>query len=84
MKDQREQQTLRDRITKLKNDPEKQEKPLSDSLPGYRSVWAVGQRYRIIYRVEQETIVVLVVGVGRRKEGDKKDIYSMMERLLEE
>ncbi|MGV0026939.1 type II toxin-antitoxin system RelE family toxin [Phormidesmis priestleyi] len=84
IKDQREQQSLRDRITKLKTEPEKQGKPLSDNLMGYRSVRAVGQRYRIIYRVEEEAIVILVVGVGRRKEGDKKDIYSLMERLLEE
>lgn len=84
VKDRREQQALSDRINKLKTDPEKQGKPLIDKLQSYFSVRAVGQRYRIIYGILQERVVVLVVGIGRRKEGDKKDIYTIMERLLEE
>ncbi len=75
---------MSDRIDKLKLEPEKQGKPLVDKLQGYFSVRAVGQRYRIVYQVVQEQVVVLVVGVGRRKEGDKKDVYRLMERLLEE
>jgi mRNA interferase RelE/StbE len=82
VKDQRQQQALSDRIDKLKTDPEKQGKPLVDKLKGYRSVWVVGQRYRIIYKVELEKVVVLVVGVGLRKEGDKGDIYALMQKLL--
>ena len=84
VKDQRHQKSLSDRIDKLKTDPEKQGKPLVDKLKGYRSVRAVGQRYRIIYKVELEKVVVLVVGVGLRKEGDKGDIYPLLQRLLEE
>lgn len=84
VKDRREKQALSDRIDKLKTDPDKQGKPLVDNLQGYFSVRAVGQRYRIIYRIVQERVVVLVVGVGRRKEGEKKDIYTIMERLLGE
>lgn len=52
-----------------------------DNLSGFRSVRAVGQRYRIIYKVEQEQVLVLVVGIGRRKDGDKKDIYTLLEKL---
>ncbi len=84
VKDKRQQQALSDRIDKLKTDPEKQGKPLVDKLKGYRSVRAVGQRYRIIYKVEFEKVVVLVVGVGLRKEGYKGDIYTLMQKLLEE
>jgi mRNA interferase RelE/StbE len=84
VKDKRQQQALSDRIDKLKTDPEKQGKPLVDKLKGYRSVRAVGQRYRIIYKVELEKVVVLVVGVGLRKDGDKGDIYALMQKLLEE
>lgn len=40
VKDQREQESLRQRIEKLKSDPEKQGKPLVDKLQGYRSVRA--------------------------------------------
>ena len=84
VKDMRQQQALSDRIDKLKTDPQKQGKALVDNLKGYRSVRAVGQRYRIIYKVEFEKVVVLVVGVGIRKEGDRGDIYALMEKLLEE
>ena len=84
IKDKRHQQTLSDRIEKLKTEPEKQGKSLVDELKGYRSIRAVGQRYRIIYKVERERVVVLVVGMGIRKEGDKGDIYALMEKLLGE
>ncbi|MEH1794262.1 type II toxin-antitoxin system RelE family toxin [Nostoc sp.] len=83
VKDRCHQKSLSDRIDKLKIDPEKQGKPLIDKLKGYRSVRAVGQRYRIIYKVELEKVVVLLVGVELRKEGDKGDIYTLLQRLLE-
>ena len=49
IKDRREQQLLLARLEKLKHEPEKQGKALSEELTGYRSIRAVGQRYRIIY-----------------------------------
>jgi mRNA interferase RelE/StbE len=84
VKDRREQEKLVERIERLKITPEKQGKALVDALAGFRSVRAVGQRYRIVYKVERERVLVLVVGIGRRKEGDKKDIYTLLEKLLEE
>ncbi|MHC5718382.1 MAG: type II toxin-antitoxin system RelE family toxin [Nostoc sp.] len=84
VKDQRHQKSLSHRIEKLKIDPQKQGKPLVDKLKRYRSVRAVGQRYRIIYKVELDKVVVLVVGMGLRKEGDKGDIYTLLQKLLEE
>lgn len=82
IQDRREREKLVDRIDKLKIEPEKQGKALVDNLSGFRSVRAVGQRYRIVYRVKQEQVIVLVVGIGRRKDGDKKDIYALLEKLL--
>jgi mRNA interferase RelE/StbE len=84
VQDVREREKLRDRIEQLKIEPEKQGKALMDNLAGLRSVRAVGQRYRIVYRVNADTIVVLVAGVGRRKDGDKNDIYRLLGKLLEE
>ena len=72
VKDRREQEKLAERIDQLEIEPEKQGKALVDNLLGFRSVRAVGQRYRIVYKVEQEQVLVLVVGIGRRKDGDKK------------
>jgi mRNA interferase RelE/StbE len=82
VKDQREKAKLSDRIDQLKIEPDKQGKALIDNLAGHRSIRAVGQRYRIVYKVEAENIIVVIVGVGRRKEGDKKDIYALLEKLL--
>ena len=49
---------------------------------GLRSVRAVGQRYRVVYRVEREEVVVLIVAAGRRRSGDKSDIYELARKLL--
>jgi mRNA interferase RelE/StbE len=84
VKDQREQTKLGDRIEQLKAEPEKQGKALIDNLAGCRSIRAVGQRYRIVYKVDAEKVVVLVVGVGRRKEGSKNDIYAILGKVLGE
>jgi len=83
VKDRRKQEKLRDRIDQLKVEPQKQGKALVDNLSGFRSIRAVGQRYRIVYQVEQDRVLVVVVGLGRRKDGDKKDIYTILEKLLE-
>lgn len=83
VKDRREQEKLRDRIDRLKIEPEKQDKALADNLSGFRSIRAIGQRYRIVYKVERDKVVVVVVGLGRRKDGDKKDIYAILEKLLD-
>lgn len=80
--DRRIQEKLRDRIDGLAAEPEKQGKPLTGELAGYRSLRAVGQRYRVIYRVDRGEIVVLVVGVGLRKEGDRRDVYALAQKLV--
>ena len=80
--DQRIQKVLRGRLRRLEYEPEKQGKPLAEELEGLRSIRAVGQRYRIIYKIEEEQVVVLVVMVGIRKQGDKKDVYTQAIRLI--
>jgi len=82
IKDQREQKLLLERLDKLKHDPDKQGKALSKELVGYRSIRAIGQRYRIVYRVIQDQVLVVVVGLGRRREGDKRDVYVLTQQLL--
>ncbi len=82
IRDQRVREQIRDRIDALTEDAEKQGKPLVGELAGYRSVRAVGQRYRIIYRVEDEQILVLVVALGLRREGYKADVYALARKVL--
>lgn len=83
VRDRRERELLLKRIEELAEAPELQGKALLGELRGYRSVRAVGQLYRVVYRVVQEEILVLVVGAGRRKQGDKRDVYEVLERLSE-
>ncbi|MBI4056057.1 MAG: type II toxin-antitoxin system RelE/ParE family toxin [Elusimicrobia bacterium] len=80
--DKRIREKISERINGLSHDPEKQGKPLLGDLSRYRSLRAVGQRYRIIYRIEQKKVIVLVVAVGIRKEDDKKDIYTLAKKLI--
>jgi mRNA interferase RelE/StbE len=39
------------------------------------------KRYRIIYRLEDEQVVVVVVAVGIRKAGDKGGVYALATKL---
>jgi mRNA interferase RelE/StbE len=80
--DRRVRRSLQERIEGLASDPEKQGKPLLGELEGLRSLRAVGQRYRILYRIENRVVLILVVAIGIRKEGSKKDIYSLAKKLL--
>ena len=80
--DRRIQEKLLERLTALAGDPELQGKPLGDDLAGYRSVRAVGQRYRIIYRIERSEVVVVVVAAGIRKEGSREDVYRVAAKLI--
>jgi mRNA interferase RelE/StbE len=83
IKDRKIQAGIQTALYRLQQSPDLQGKPLGGELIGYRSVRAVGQRYRIIYRLEHEKVVVLVVLVGRRKEGDRNDIYALAKRLFQ-
>lgn len=75
-------QKISDRIDKLKESPEIQGKPLLGELEGYYSLRAVGQRYRIIYAIEQVQVTVIIVALGIRKEGSKQDVYALAKKLL--
>lgn len=82
IQDRRVRDKIRERIDGLAEEPEKQGKPLTGELTGYRSLRAVGQRYRIIYRIEEGKVLVLVMALGIRKEGSGKDIYVLAQKLL--
>ncbi len=70
------------RIDALTDDPEKQGKALRGWLSGFLSIRAAGQRYRVVYRVEHDRSRVVIYLVGIRREGDRRDIYSLAEHLV--
>ncbi len=80
--DRRIRQTIFEKVKSLEAEPEKQGKPLTGELSGYRSLRTAGQRYRIIYRIEREKPLVWITALGIRKEGNKGDIYALAKKLL--
>lgn len=69
-------------IDHLAEEPEKQGKALLGELSGYRSIRAVGQHYRIIYTLKKNEVLVAIVAVGIRRDGDKNDIYQLAKKLF--
>lgn len=69
-------------ISDLKHQPDVKGKALVGELSRFRSVRAVGQRYRIIYYLEATQVVVHVVAAGIRKEDNKGDIYKLAQRMM--
>ena len=82
IRDRRLRDTISRRIDSLAEDPEKQGSPLLAELSGYRSMRAAGQRYRVIYRLEQDRVLVLVVAVGIPRQGAKSDVYELARKLF--
>jgi hypothetical protein len=81
--DNKSQQQIMEKIEVLKEYPLKVGKPLKGNLQNYHSIRSVGQRYRIIYQVKETEIEVIVVAIGIRRDGDKKnDIYELMKKYV--
>ena len=81
--DNKSQQQILEKIELLKTEPLKVGKSLKGNLQDYRSIRSVGQRYRIIYQVKETEIEVIVVAVGIRRDGDKKnDVYELMKKYV--
>ncbi len=82
IQDCRLKRLIRNRIDRLASQPDQQGKPLVGPLRGLYSV-RTGGRYRIIYKVFQQKVVVFVVAIGIRKDQDRKDIYTVARKLAE-
>jgi mRNA interferase RelE/StbE len=80
--DRRVRRKVRERIDGLAQNPDQQGKPLLGELAGYRTLRAVGQRHRIVYRTDRGRVLVVVVAVGLRKAGDRGDVYALARKLL--
>jgi mRNA-degrading endonuclease RelE of RelBE toxin-antitoxin system len=80
--DRRIQLLLKEKIRGLAHVPELQGEPLHDDLAGYRALHVIGNRFRTIYRIENETVTVFVVAAGICKAGDKGDVYEVMRRYV--
>ena len=80
--DRRIQRVILEPAQALSEEPDRKGAPLRDELSGYRSIRAAGQRYRIIYRVDENLRSVIIIAMGLRREGDRQDIYALAQRLV--
>lgn len=81
--DRRSRSAIIRRIDVLTEEPKKQGKPLRGWLAGFWSTRAAGQRYRVVYKVDDGEKRVLVYMVGIRREGSRRDVYALAEHLVE-
>jgi mRNA interferase RelE/StbE len=82
LSDRRIRRQIFERIEQLAKEPEKQGKPLRGDLAGYRSIRVAQQRYRVIYRVELGQVRVIVIAAGIRRDGGRRDVYRLAQRLI--
>ncbi len=80
--DRRIRLAIHTRAGDLAHEPEKQGKPLIGEFMGLRSIRAVAQRYRIIYKIERKQVVILMAGI--RKDGDKRDVYALAKKIMKQ
>jgi mRNA-degrading endonuclease RelE of RelBE toxin-antitoxin system len=80
IKDVRVCARLIERAEKLAVAPVILGKELFGEFRGLRSLRA--GRYRIIYKIDEAEKRVIIVTVCIRKEGDKKDIYEVLAKLV--
>ena len=81
IQDKKIQHRIMKRIEGLNEEPLKKGKQLVKDLSDFRSIYAA-RRYRIIYKIDEHTVIVYILAVGIRKQGDKKDIYQIAKKLL--
>ena len=67
-------------LKKLTEAPEDYGFPLARDLAGFYKL-RVGQ-HRVVYHVENELVYVLVLAVGKRAEGDRKNVYERLSVAL--
>jgi mRNA interferase RelE/StbE len=71
------------RIDALAEELQRKGKPLRGWLVGFYSARAAGQRYRVVYKIDDARKRVLVYMVGMRREGSRRDVYALAEHLVQ-
>ncbi len=80
--DRRTQAAIVRRIDALAGEPGKQGGSLRGELAGFCSLRAAGQRYRVVYWIDEKERRVVVYLIGIRKEGSRQDVYALAQRLV--
>lgn len=73
-------ETVRDLISDLEFEPEKKGEALVGKLKGLHSLHY--SRFRIVYRIDKQELIVVVVGTGWHESDSRRDIYKLIEKAL--
>ena len=82
IRDRRIRRQILTRLQALQEHAKSIGKPLIGELAGCYSLRVAAQRYRVIYTIADDTLVVLVIAIGIRKAGRRRDIYEVARRLI--
>ena len=82
IRDRRIRQQIIALLHPLQQHPKSIGKPLLGELAGCYSLRVAAQRYRVIYTIVDDRMIVLVVAVGIREAGQRRDIYDIARRLI--
>ena len=74
-------ETLRDLIRDLKYEPDKKGEPLRGRLKGLYSRHY--SRFRIVYTINHDELIVVVVTCGHHASGTRADIYEALSRMID-
>ena len=74
-------EVLRGLVRDLEFEPEKKGQPLRGPLRGLHSLHY--SRFRVVYRIERDEAVVLVLAAGYHRSDSRSDVYKLIERLVE-
>jgi mRNA interferase RelE/StbE len=66
-------------IKKLKENPYFG-KPLKGNLKGFYKIYFFKKKYRMVYTIRENKLLILIVGIGKR---DKEKIYKLIEKRRE-
>ena len=66
---------------KLESEPNRGH-DLVDELEGLRSLHTAQDKFRLIYKIDQESLRIIVLLVGPRRAGRSEDIYEVARKLL--
>jgi mRNA interferase RelE/StbE len=75
---------VRKKLAKLEENPnigEELHNRAGCNLRGYYKLYFSGTRYRIVYRIENDILVVLIIGIGQRAHGA---VYRMVAARVNE
>ena len=73
---------VRTAILDLKHNPIGKTQPLGGKLSGLRSLHCA--RCRVVVHINEQVVVVTVVGVGWHTSGDRTDIYKQVQQAIDE